>query len=58
MQGIELNEPAGPFVSKAIDMGLLLVGAGKFIIRFVPSLIVSKEDIDVMSEILDRALEK
>ena len=58
MQGIELNEPAGPFVAKAIDMGLLLVGAGKFIIRFVPSLIVSKDDIDAMAEILDKALEK
>lgn len=58
MQGIELNETAGPYISKAIDMGLLLVGAGKFIIRFVPSLIVSKEDIDKAMEILDKALTK
>lgn len=58
MQGIELNEAAGPYISKAIDMGLLLVGAGKFIIRFVPSLIVSKEDIDKAMEILDKALTK
>ena len=33
MQGIELNKPAGPVVAKAIDLGLLLVGAGQFIIR-------------------------
>lgn len=56
MQGIELTEPAGEYIAKAIDMGLLLVGAGKFIIRFVPSLIVSKEDIDNVMEILDKAL--
>lgn len=58
MHGIELNEVAGPYIAKAIDMGLLLVGAGKSIIRFVPSLIVSKEDIDKAMEILDKALEK
>lgn len=56
MQGIELNKAADPYISKAIDMGLLLVGAGKFIIRFVPSLIVSEKDIDKAMEILDKAL--
>ncbi len=56
MQGMELNEPAGEYIAKAIDMGLLLVGAGKYIIRFVPSLIVSKEDIDKAMDILDKAL--
>lgn len=58
MQGIELTEPAGGYIAKAIDMGLLLVGAGKYIIRFVPSLIVSKEDIDKAMEILDKALDR
>ena len=56
MQGMELTEPAGEYIAKAIDMGPLLVGAGKYIIRFVPSLIVSKEDIDKAMEILDKAL--
>ena len=56
MQGMELTEPAGDYIAKAIDMGLLLVGAGKYIIRFVPSLIVSKEDVDKAMEILDKAL--
>lgn len=58
MQGMELNQPAGSVIAKAIDMGLLLVGAGKFIIRFVPSLIVSQADIDKAMEILDKALEE
>lgn len=56
MQGIELKEPAGDYIAKAIDMGLLLVGAGKYIIRFVPSLIVSRTDVDKAMDILDKAL--
>lgn len=56
MQGIELNEAAGLYIAKAIDMGLLLVGAGKQIIRFVPPLIVTKDDIDKAMDILDKAL--
>lgn len=58
MQGMELNEAAAPYIAKAIDMGLLLVGAGKNVIRFVPSLIVSGKDIDKAMDILDKALEK
>lgn len=56
MQGIELSSPAAPVISKAIENGLLLVNAGEKIIRFVPSLIVSKEDIDECIAILDKAL--
>lgn len=56
MQGIELNTAPGAYIAKAIEMGLLLVGAGSNVIRFVPSLIVSKEDIDKAMAILDEAL--
>ncbi len=56
MQGIELDRPVGDIVGKCIKSGLLLVNAGKNVIRFVPSLIVSKEDIDKAMEILDMVL--
>ncbi|MBQ8941420.1 MAG: aspartate aminotransferase family protein [Firmicutes bacterium] len=56
MQGIELDRPVGDIVGKCISSGLLLVNAGKNVIRFVPSLIVSKEDIDKAMEILDKVL--
>lgn len=56
MQGIELNKPVAPVIATAIDNGLLLVNAGSSIIRFVPSLIATKEDIDKAMEILDAAL--
>lgn len=56
MQGMELNKPVAPVIATAIDNGLLLVNAGSSIIRFVPSLIATKEDIDKAMEILDAAL--
>lgn len=54
MQGIELNIPVSDIISKSIENGLLLVNAGKNVVRFVPSLIVSKEDIDNCIEILEK----
>ncbi len=56
MQGIELDKPVADVIAKCIENGLLLVNAGKTVIRFVPSLIVSKEDIDKAMSILDNAL--
>jgi len=56
MQGIELSIPVAPVISKAIENGLLIVNAGKNVIRFVPSLIVSKENIDDAMNILKYAL--
>lgn len=58
MQGLELKEPASEYIAKSIENGLLLVGAGKYVIRFVPSLICSKEDIDKAMEILEKSLAK
>ncbi len=56
MQGIELDKPVADYIAKSISKGLLLVNAGKNVIRFVPSLIVNKEDIDKAMEILDKSL--
>ena len=57
MQGIELTVEAAPVVKKAIDNGLLLVGAGANVIRFVPALIITSAEIDEAIAILDKALE-
>lgn len=56
MRGIELSIPAGPIVSDCINSGLLLVGAGSNVIRFVPALIVTEKEIDEAMDILDQAL--
>lgn len=58
MQGIELNVLVADIIAETIDNGLLLVNAGKNVIRFVPSLIVSKENIDEAMDILKKAIKK
>ena len=56
MQGIELDVPVADVVKTSIDNGLLLVGAGPDVIRFVPGLIISVEEIDEAMDILDKSL--
>ena len=56
MQGIELLIPAAPVVQKCLENGLLLVGAGANVIRFVPALIVEECHIDEAVAILGEAL--
>lgn len=56
MQGIELKYPAKDVILACQEKGLLLVGAGANIIRFVPPLIISKEDVDHMIQILASSL--
>ena len=58
MQGLVFNQPVGPIINKAIEKGLLLINAGTDIIRFVPSLIITKKDIDDMIVILDEAIKE
>ena len=56
MRGLELNEPAGPYIQKALGEGLILMGAGMNVIRFVPPLIITKEHVDEMIAILKKVL--
>ena len=56
MQGISLTYPPKELTSKAYEKGLLLVGAGADVVRFVPPFVVEKEHIDVMIEILRKVL--
>ena len=58
MQGIKCNRPVGDIINRALENGLILINAGADIIRFVPPLIIEKEHIDKMIEILDRACEE
>ena len=53
MQGLECDKPVADIINKAIAKGLLLINAGANVIRFLPPLIVSKQEIDDMIAILD-----
>ena len=46
MWGIELTEPAAPYVSAARERGLLLLTAGANVIRLVPPLVISAEHLE------------
>ncbi len=56
MQGLIFKEPVAPVIQKALENGLILINAGTNIIRLVPPLIISKEDVDHMTEILDSSI--
>ena len=58
MQGLELDRPAKDVIAYAMDRGLILFAAGSNVIRFVPPLVIQKEHVDEMTEILKRALEQ
>jgi predicted acetylornithine/succinylornithine family transaminase len=58
IQGVELSVPAGNIINACIEKGLLLVGAGTNVIRFVPPLIVSKAEIDKAVNILEETLKE
>ncbi|MBQ6408159.1 MAG: aspartate aminotransferase family protein [Butyrivibrio sp.] len=56
MQGLVLNRPVADVISMALSKGLILINAGTQIIRFVPPLVITKENVDDMIEILDSCL--
>ena len=57
MQGLKFDRPVGEIITKALEKGLLLINAGPDIIRFVPSLVITEQNIDDMIEILDSCIE-
>ncbi len=58
MQGIVMEEAVAPIIAKALEKGLILINAGTNIIRLVPPLIVTKEEVDVMISILETCIEE
>lgn len=58
MLGMEFEFPVSDIINKAIDKGLLLLNSGQNIIRFVPPLIISKDEIDEGITILDSILQE
>lgn len=58
MQGLVVKgRPVGEVVKKCMENGLVVISAGSDVLRFVPPLIVKKEDIDEMIRKLKAALD-
>ncbi len=56
IQGLVFDRPVAEYINKALDQGLMLINAGTNIIRFLPSLIMEKEQVDDMITILRSCL--
>lgn len=56
MQGLVLTTPVGDTVKKCIENGLLVISAGSDVLRMVPPLVITKNDVDKMIEILEKSL--
>ena len=56
MQGIQVTKPISEITGAALKEGLLIIGAGSDVIRFVPLLIIELEQVDEMIRILKKAL--
>lgn len=56
--GMELDRPCAPIVQACMEEGLLINCAHDTVLRFLPPLIVGKEEIDRMIGILDRVFDQ
>lgn len=57
MQGLAFSVPVADIILKAQELGLIIITAGKNIIRLVPPLIITKEHVDEMIVKLKSAIE-
>lgn len=58
MQGLVIQgRPVSEVINKALENGLLVISAGSDVLRLVPPLIVTRNHVDEMIEILKKSLE-
>ncbi|MCX7682369.1 MAG: aspartate aminotransferase family protein [Anaerolineae bacterium] len=48
MVGVELKEQAGPYLAALAERGVLALSAGPTVMRFLPPLVISAEEIDIV----------
>lgn len=53
MQGLVLNVNPSLVVNKGLTKGILMLTAGSDVLRLLPPLVITKEDIDLMFDMLD-----
>ena len=49
--------PAGEVCKRAVNNGLIIITAGSNVIRFIPPLVITKDDVDRMLVLLERSIE-
>jgi len=56
MLGIELKEKAGPYVQQLMEKGIIVLLAGATVIRLLPPLVITREEIDAVVAALNDTL--
>lgn len=56
MQGLVLKTPVADTIQKAMEKGLLVISAGGNVLRMLPPLVITKENVDEMIGILKECL--
>jgi LysW-gamma-L-lysine/LysW-L-ornithine aminotransferase len=56
MLGVELKEKAAPVIAGLRDAGLLTINAGATVVRFVPPLVITADEVDEAVAIFGRVL--
>ena len=56
MIGIELKEKSGTYVQKLMEKGALVLGAGPTVIRYLPPLVIDREDLVRVAELTGEVL--
>ena len=56
MQGLVFGCSVGDIITEAMERGLVLINAGTDIIRFVPSLVITEENVDDMITMLRESI--
>jgi acetylornithine/LysW-gamma-L-lysine aminotransferase len=56
MIGIELKEKAGPYVQRLMEEGVIVLLAGATVVRLLPPLVITREEIDQVLSIMREVL--
>ncbi|MCM1307496.1 MAG: aspartate aminotransferase family protein [Butyrivibrio sp.] len=56
MQGLEFDAPVGGVISRLLDCGLVTFSAGGNVVRFIPPLVISRENVDEMIDKLKKCI--
>ncbi len=57
MLAVELDRPSAPVIRALMDRGFLTIPSGDRVVRFLPPLVVEKDEIDCFLKALDEVLE-
>ncbi|OHD06833.1 MAG: acetylornithine aminotransferase [Spirochaetes bacterium GWD1_27_9] len=58
LNGIELTFPARDMINQLIENNIVAIGAGENVVRFIPPLIITKKQIDIVVKVCEKILKE